>query len=99
MSALARIQPYAQLVAAALVAVVGIAIAATAVGHVFDPEHIGLWSGPYQLSFGTLDGELRAHQLPGSTLYVVAVTFVALCFFVARELVGFARARLARQAP
>src|SRR5579871_1349996 len=94
MSALARIKPYAQLLAAAFVALVGVAIAVTAVGHVFDPEHIGLWSGPYQLSFGTLDSALRAHQLPGSTLYVVAVTFVAICFLVARELVGYARAGL-----
>ena len=97
MSALARIKPYAQLTAAALVAVIGLAVGATALGHAFDPAHIGLWSGPHAFFFGTLDGEIRAHQLPGSTLYVVAVMVVALAFFVARELVGYARAGLARQ--
>ncbi len=97
MSALARIKPYAQLTAAAFVAVIGLAVGATALGHAFDPAHIGLWSGPHAFFFGTLDGEIRAHQLPGSTLYVVAVMVVALAFFVARELVGYARAGLARQ--
>ncbi len=97
MSALARIKPYAQLTAAALVAVIGLAVGATALGHAFDPAHVGLWSGPHAFFFGTLDGEIRAHQLPGSTLYVVAVMVVALAFFVARELVGYARAGLARQ--
>ena len=97
MSALARIKPYAQLVAAAFVAFIGLAVGATALGHAFDPEHIGLWSGPHAFFFGPLDSEIRAHQLPGSTLYVVAVMVVALSFLVARELVGYARAGL-RQA-
>jgi len=97
MSALARIKPYAQLTAAALVAVIGLAVGATALGHAFDPAHVGLWSGPHAFFFGTLDGEIRAHQLPGSTLYVVTVMVVALAFLVARELVGYARAGLARQ--
>ena len=38
-----------------------------------------------------------ARQLPGSTLYIVTVMVVGICFFVARELVGFARAGLGRQ--
>jgi len=85
-----------QLLAAALIAFIGLAIGATAVWHAFDPEHVGLWSGPDAFFFGPLDGTIRAHQLPGSTLYVVAVTAVLLCFFVARELLGFARAGLTR---
>jgi len=85
-----------QFLAAALIALTGLAIGATAVGHAFDPEHVGLWSGPDAFFFGTLDGTIHAHQLPGSTLYVVAVTAVLLCFFVARELFGFARKGLTR---
>ena len=38
------------------------------------------------------------HQLPGSTLYIVTVMVVGICFFVARELVGYARAGLRRDA-
>jgi hypothetical protein len=98
MSVLARIKPYAQLMAAAFVALIGISVGVTAVGHAVDPQHIGLWSGPYSLSFGSMDNAIRTHQLPGSTLYVVAVMVVAISFFVTRELVGFARAGLARQA-
>ncbi len=100
MSTLARtLKPTAQFLAAALVAFIGLAVAATAVGHVIDPVHVGLWSGPSVFSFGTLDDTIRAHQLPGSTLYIVTVMVVVLCFLIARELVGFARKGLARQAP
>ncbi|MBC7666586.1 MAG: hypothetical protein H7276_22820 [Caulobacter sp.] len=98
MSALTRIKPYAQLLCAAFVGFLGAAIGVTALGHAFDPEHIGLWSGPHAFFFGPLDGEIQAHQLPASTLYVVAVMAVLLAFFVARELVGFARAGLRRRA-
>jgi hypothetical protein len=38
----------------------------------------------------------RVHQLPESTLYVVTVMVVGICFLVARELVGFARQGLAQ---
>jgi len=85
--------------AAAIVALFGAAIGVTAIGHALDPAHIGLWSGPHAFFFGPLDSEIQAHQLPGSTLYVVVVMAVLLAFFVARELVGFARAGLKRQAP
>jgi hypothetical protein len=99
MSASAKLKPYAQLIIAALVAVGGLAVGATALGHAFDPEHIGLWTGPNEFFFGMLRGTtLGAHQLPGGTLYVVAVMVVGICWFVSRELVGFARAALARQA-
>ncbi len=93
-----KLKHSAQFLAAILVAFVGLAVGATAIGHAFDPEHVGLWSGPNALFFGTLDDTIRAHQLPGSTLYVVTVMVVLLCFFIARELFGFARAGL-RQAP
>ena len=101
MSALATLKPYVQFVAAGLVALFGLAVAATAVGHAFDPEHVGLWSGPQAFFFGKVDGTfehvVHAHQLPASTLYIVAAMVVGICFFVARELVGFARAGLRRQ--
>jgi hypothetical protein len=101
MSALAKLKPWGQLAIAALVAVCGLGVGVTAVGHAVDPRHVGLWSGPRAFFFGSLDdaliGSIRAHQLPGSTLYVVAVMVVLLCFFVSRELVGFARRGLARQ--
>ena len=100
MSPLARtLKPTAQFLAAGLVAFIGLAVAATAVGHAIDPVHVGLWSGPDSFFFGTLDDTIRAHQLPGSTLYIVTVMVVLLCFLIARELVGFARKGLARQAP
>ena len=99
---LAKLKPYGQLIAAALVALFGLSVAATAVGHAIDPEHIGLWSGQNAFFFGgvygQLDGVFRAHQLPGSTLYVVTVMVVGICFFVTRELIGFARAGLKRGA-
>jgi hypothetical protein len=98
MPVLARIKPYAQLMAAAFVALIGVSVGVTAVGHAFDPQHIGLWSGPYSLSFGSMDNAIHAHQLPGSTLYIVTVMVVGICWFVSRELVEFARAALARQA-
>ena len=41
----------------------------------------------------------HAHQLPGGTLYIVTVMVVSICWFVSRELLGFARAGLARHAP
>jgi hypothetical protein len=95
MSALAKLKASGQLVAAALVALTGLSVAVTAVWHAFDPEHVGLWSGPRAFFFGAvysdLDGAIRAHQLPGSTLYIVTVMVVGICFFVARELFGFAR--------
>ena len=101
MSASAKFKASAQLLAAALVAIAGAAVAATAVGHAFDPEHIGLWSGPDAFFFGMIRGATvhGAHQLPGATLYIVTVMVVLLCFLIARELVGFARKGLARQAP
>ena len=100
MSASTKLKACAQLLAAALVAIVGLAVAATAVGHAIDPEHIGLWSGPDAFFFGIVRGATvhGAHQLPGATLYVVTVMVVAICWFVTRELLGFARAGLARQA-
>lgn len=87
-----------QFLAAGLVALVGLAVGATAIGHAIDPEDVGLWTGPDSLFFGTLDGSMHAHQLPGSTLYVVSVMVVVLCFLVARELLGYARAGLGRRA-
>ena len=102
MSALATLKPYGQLVVAALVALFGVSVALTAIGHAFDPQHIGLWSGPQALFFGKIDDEFErmahAHQLPGSTLYIVTVMVVGICFFVTRELVGFARKGLRAQA-
>ncbi|MCK9688928.1 hypothetical protein [Scleromatobacter humisilvae] len=100
MSAIAKLKASAQLLAAALVALAGAAVAATAVGHAIDPEHIGLWSGPEAFFFGIVRGATvhGAHQLPASTLYIVAVMVVGICGFVVRELLGFARAGLARQA-
>ena len=98
MSALARIKPYAQLTAAAFVAFIGLAVGATALGHAFDPAHVGLWSGPHAFFFGSLDHAIDVHQLPGSTLYVVTLMIGVLCWKICRELIGFARAGLARQA-
>ena len=63
----------------------------------FDPGHIGLWSGPHAFFFGSLDTTMHAHQLPASTLHVAALMVALLAFFVARELIGFARAGLKRQ--
>ena len=100
MSASATLKAGAQLLAAALVAIAGAAVAATAVGHAIDPQHIGLWSGPDAFFFGIVRGATvtGAHQLPASTLYVATVTVVTICWFVARELFAFARAGLARHA-
>ena len=99
---LAKLKAYGQLLAAALVAMFGLSVAATAIGHAIDPDHIGLWSGDRAFFFGAvygqLDGMFRAHQLPGSTLYLVTVMVVGICFFVSRELLGFARAGLKRAA-
>jgi hypothetical protein len=98
---LAQLKAYGQLIAAAGVAFIGLAVGATAIGHAIDPDHIGLWSGERAFFFGAvygrLDGMFRAHQLPGSTLYIVTVMVVGICFFVSRELFGFARAGLRRQ--
>ena len=88
----AILKPCAQLVAAALVALLGLGTGVTALGHAVDPSHVGLWSGPHAFFFGTLDGAIQAHQLPTSTLYIVTAMVVTLAFFIARELVGFARA-------
>ena len=102
MSALAKLKPYGQLVAAALIALLGLGVAGTAIGHAFDPAHVGLWSGPQAFFFGKIDDAFErmahVHQLPDSTLYIVTVMVVGICFFVARELVGFARAGLTRRA-
>ena len=97
MSAARRLKPYAQLIVAGLIALFGIAVGATALGHAIAPAQVGLWSGPHAFFFGTLDGAIQAHQLPGSTLYLVALMVVALAGLICRELVGFARASLARQ--
>ncbi|MFL6698103.1 MAG: hypothetical protein ACJ8GJ_13110 [Vitreoscilla sp.] len=101
MSASAKLKACAQLLAAALVAIAGAAVAATAVGHAIDPAHIGLWSGPTSFFFGIVRGAnvQGAHQLPASTLYVAALMVTGICWFVCRELVSFARAGLARHAP
>ena len=102
MSALAKLKPYGQLVAAALIALLGLGVAGTAIGHAFDPAHVGLWSGPQAFFFGKIDDAFErmahVHQLPDSTLYIVTVMVVGICFLVARELVGFARAGLTRRA-
>jgi len=101
MSALAKLKPYGQLVAAALIALLGLGVAGTAIGHAFDPQHVGLWSGPQAFFFGKIDDAFErmahVHQLPDSTLYIVTVMVVGICFFVARELVGFARKGLKAQ--
>jgi hypothetical protein len=89
-----RLKAWGQFVAAALVALFGIAVAATAAGHALDPVHVGLWSGPNALFFGTLDDSLRAHQLPSGTLYLVALVVIVLAWKIARELYGFATASL-----
>ena len=95
-----KLKAFGQLAAAALVALAGLSVAVTAVWHAVDPEHVGLWSGPREFFFGGVfqrsDVAVEVHQLPGSTLYIVTVMVVGICWFVARELVGFARAGLAR---
>ncbi len=99
MSAFVKLKACAQLLCAALVALAGVAVGASAVGHAIDPEHIGLWSGPDALFFGMVRGATvqGAHQSAASTLYIVTVMVVGICGFVTRELLGFARAGLARQ--
>lgn len=101
MPALAKLKAFGQLVAAALVALTGLAVAMTAVWHALDPEHVGLWSGPQAFFFGVLDARLAAridaHQLSATTLYAVTLMVVGICFFVARELFGFARHGFRRQ--
>jgi len=101
MPALAKLKASGQLVAAALVALVGLGVGLTAAWHAVDPERVGLWSGPRAFFFGVLDADMAAridaHQLPGSTLYIVSVMVVGICFLVARELLGFARAGFGRQ--
>ena len=98
----ARLKACAQLAAALLVAALGVGMALTAIGHAIDPEHVGMWSGPRAFFFGQVDdrfmGMVRAHQLPGSTLYIVTAMVVGICWFVSRELFGYARAGLKRQA-
>jgi len=100
MPALAKLKASGQLVAAALVALVGLLVGLTAAWHAVDPEHVGLWSGPQSFFFGVLDDRMAAHidahQLPASTLYAATVMVVGICFFVARELLGFARAGFGR---
>ncbi len=101
-SRFARLKACAQLVAAVLVAALGVGMVATAIGHAVDPGHFGMWSGPHAFFFGQVDGPfeaaLHAHQLPSATLYIVAVMVVGICWFVSRELFGYARAGLKRQA-
>lgn len=97
-----KLKACGQLLVAALVAMAGLSVAVTAVWHAFDPEHVGLWSGPREFFFGGVyhlhaGVATEVHQLPGSTLYIVTVMVVGICFFVVRELVGFARAGLKRQ--
>lgn len=98
MPAPTKLKASGQLLAAALVALVGILVALIAAWHAFDPEHAGLWSGPRAFFFGVLDARsaaaIDAHQLSDGTLYAVTVMVAGICFFVARELVGFARAGL-----
>jgi hypothetical protein len=100
MPALAKLKSSGQLAAAALVALVGLLVGLTAIWHAFDPARVGLWSGPNAFFFGVLDAaaaaRIEAHQLPAGTLYVVTVMVVGLCYFVARELLGFARAGFGR---
>jgi hypothetical protein len=97
-----KLKAFGQLAAAALVALAGLSVAVTAVWHAVDPEHVGLWSGPREFFFGGVfqrsDVAVEVHQLPGSTLYIVTVMVVGICWFVARELVGYARAGLTRRA-
>jgi len=102
MPALATLKPYAQFVAGALVGALGVGAASTALGHAIDPAHFGLWIGPQTFFFGKVDDSAfaraaHAHQLPDGTLYVVAAMVGSLCWFVSRELFGFARAGLERQ--
>jgi hypothetical protein len=97
-SLFARLKPFAQLAMAALLAAIGAGVGGTALVHMVDPTHVGLWSGPHAFFFGMPDGPVRAHQLPASTLYVAALVVVVICWKVCRELVGFARAGLAGQA-
>jgi len=93
-----KLKAFAQLGAAALIAVFALAVGVTAVMHAIDPAHVGLWSGPHAFFFGSLDNAIHVHQLPGSTLYIVTLVVVVLCWKICRELIGFARAGWSRQA-
>ena len=93
-----KLKPVAQLGIAALIAVFGLAVGATAVMHAIDPTHVGLWSGPHAFFFGSLDHAVHVHQLPAGTLYLVALVVVVLSWKICLELIGFARAGWARQA-
>jgi hypothetical protein len=61
---LAKLKAYGQLLAAALVAMIGLSVAGTAIGHAFDPDHIGLWSGQYAFFFGGVYGRLDGLKRP-----------------------------------
>jgi uncharacterized membrane protein (UPF0182 family) len=93
-----KLKALAQFGVAALVAAFGLAVGATAAMHAIDPARFGLWSGPHAFFFGSLDDAIHVHQLPASTLYVVTLMVVVLCWKICRELIGFARAGWARQA-
>ena len=87
-----------QLAIGGVLLVCAIAVAMTVVMHLVDPVHYGLWWGPDVFFFGSAEASGDARQAHDGTLYLAALVVVPLCVLVARELLGFARKGLARQA-
>ena len=87
-----------QLAIGGVLLICAIAVAMTVVMHLVDPAHYGLWWGANAFFFGPADASAHVRQAHDGTLYLAALVVVPLCVLVARELVGYARKGLARQA-
>ena len=81
-----------------VLAVSALAVSAVVLMHQFDPAHFGLWWGPHAFFFGTADATMHVRQAHEDTLYLSALIMVPLSLLMARELLGFARARLVARA-
>jgi hypothetical protein len=71
-------------IALALIASLAFGIVVTAVFKLFDPIHVGLWCGKYQLFFGVIDDPAKARELLGNWIFSVAFLSVAFAWLAGR---------------
>jgi uncharacterized membrane protein len=69
-----------------LVWVLAIMICAVATAKIFDPIHVGLWTGEGQFFLGAIDDAARGHEALGLWIFPIAFLALFLARFVSRAL-------------
>lgn len=76
----------------------GLGFAITGVWKIFDPVHVGLWTGPRDFALGVVDHPMESRELLGNWIYVLSAVAVALAWTICRAVLLWAVRAIAPRA-